>query len=114
MYSLLTGYIGSSGVRKSATYGLGLAFCLGADYILCKESERRLHNRIVEKFRIGTKIEVPPIPYYCYRKEVEQLDEVFHSQERKGAFTVVVGPVGCGKTFMVWKTILKNPQVVTF
>lgn len=77
---------------------------------MSKQSERRLHNNIVEKFWIGAKIELLPIRYYCYRKEVEQLHEAFHSQECKGTFTVVVGSVGCGKTFVVWKAIVKNPQ----
>lgn len=99
-------------VRK---YGLGLAFGLGTDYILSKLSEQRLHDSIVKKFRMGTKIEMPHLPYYCYREETERLHKVFHNRERKarrkGTFTVIVGPIGCGKTFIVWKAIDKNPKV---
>ena len=95
-----------------------VAFCsvyIGGDYLLSRLSKQSLCDNILERFRAGTKISIPEIPYYCNRtEEVKALYELLHPKERTGRFTVVVGSTGCGKTFTVWKAINENPQVFKY
>ncbi len=82
------------------------------DYASWKLSMWWQQNKIITTIRKGCVPCPPKLSYVCERNQLVQAlyTKVLHPPEA-GFFRVVVGPLGCGKTFCVTTAIRKNKQV---
>ena len=97
------------------------------DYAAWKFSKFMQIHEVVENLHKGRFAPVPNTYYVLERKEaVDFVDKLLHSSTKvaapstgkasstKGLFNLLVGPLGCGKTWCVTTAINRNPKVSTF
>ena len=61
---------------------------------------------------MGTHIDESSLPFAVGRAEIlKRLQPLLHPSDNRYLFQVVVGPLGCGKTWCIATTISKDPKV---
>lgn len=82
------------------------------DYSMWHLSVYLKRRQMLNAVMRGTHIDKPSLPFVVDRAEIlNRIQPMLHPSDNRYLFQVVVGPLGCGKTWCITTTISKNPKV---
>ena len=105
-------------VLSGATLGKIVAGAIGVvavDYGLTRYAVNRQHALITKRIAAGSMPEVPEVEYMCKREEdLKKIAGVIRPEAKPRTYSLIVGPAGCGKSWLVRKYCHEHPKVSNF